>query len=340
MTINPEMWRARALAVETALNGVILGQEPAVRLILICLLARGHILLEGDVGVGKTTLLRAFARGLGGPFARVEGAIDMMPSDLLYAPWIAEDGKPRVDPGPVLSQGPDLAVFFFNEINRARPQVHALLLRLMAERSVTAFRQEHVFPHLTVFADRNQIERDETFELPAAARDRFMMEIPVAMPTSAAARMALAFDTRFHDADRLIDEVEPGLLPYRELAGLAQRIQSDIRVSEALKTYVFTLWDLLRNPDHAGLALPGIQMDRLVSGGASPRGISALVRAARVEAWLQGREMVLPEDIRQVLFPVMAHRVFLSPVYEPRRETILPDLLRAALAHVPSPVAA
>lgn len=334
---GPDVWRDRALALETALNGVILGQPRAVRLILICLLARGHVLLEGDVGVGKTTLLRAFARGLGGPFARIEGAIDMMPSDLLYAPWIAEDGRPRVDPGPVLSQGPELAVFFFNEINRARPQVHALLLRLMAERSVTAFRTDHGFPHLTVFADRNQIERDETFELPAAARDRFMMEIPVSTPEDPAARMALAFDTRFHDADRLIDAVTPGLLPYRDLTALAATIQSSVRVAEALKTYVFSLWDLMRAPDRAGIALPGIQMDRLISGGASPRGISALVRAARAEAWLQGRDMVLPEDVRRVLVPVMAHRIFLSPVYEPRRDAILPDLLHAALAHVPSP---
>ena len=104
--------------------------------------------------------------------------------DLVYYTYLGEDGRSRASiPGPVLRHGEDLTVFFFNEINRARPQVHSLLLRLMAERSVTAFNREHVFPLSSqVFADRNRIEREETFELPAAARDRFFMEITMETP--------------------------------------------------------------------------------------------------------------------------------------------------------------
>ncbi|PZQ48410.1 MAG: AAA family ATPase [Rhodovulum sulfidophilum] len=340
MTSATDDWRARALETEAALNRVVIGQEQAIRLALIAVLARGHVLLEGDVGTGKTTLLRALARVLGGPFARMEGAVDLMPSDLLYSAHIAEDGRPRVDPGPVLAEGPELAVFFFNEINRARPQVHSLLLRLMAERSVTAFRREHVFPHLTVFADRNRIERDETFELPAAARDRFLMEIPIAAPEAREARMALAFDTRFHDADTLIAELPEGILPFREIAPLAARIQNEITVSEALRGFVFALWEGFRDPAAAGVSLPGIDAARLVRGGASPRGISGLVRAARVEAWLRGRSMALPEDVRAVLAPVMGHRVFLAPVYEARREEVMPALIEAVLGRAPVPVAA
>ena len=340
MTDGLDQWRERALAAEAALNATINGQAGAVRLVLISILARGHVLLEGDVGVGKTTLLRAFARALGGPFARMEGAIDLMPADLLYSPWIGEDGRPRVDAGPVLSQGADLAVFFFNEINRARPQVHSLLLRLMAERSVTAFRGEHAFPHLTVFADRNQIERDETFELPAAARDRFLMEVSMSAPATREARMALAFDTRFHDVDRLVAGVEEGILPFREVTALAPRIQEGIAVSPLLQDFVMTLWEGFRDPAALGVSLPGVQRGRIVRGGASPRGISALVRAARVEAWLQGRTMVLPDDVRTVLAPVMAHRVFLEPVYEARRDEVMPELVAGVLARAPAPVAA
>lgn len=340
MTDGLDQWRGRALAAEAALNATVIGQETAVRLVLISILARGHVLLEGDVGVGKTTLLRAFARALGGPFARMEGAIDLMPADLLYSPWIAEDGRPRVDAGPVLSQGSDLAVFFFNEINRARPQVHSLLLRLMAERSVTAFRGEHVFPHLTVFADRNQIERDETFELPAAARDRFLMEVSMSAPATREARMALAFDPRFHDADRLVAEVEEGILPFREVTGLAPQIQAGVTASPALHDFVMTLWEGFRDPAALGVSLPMAAQGRIVRGGASPRGVSALVRAARVEAWLQGRTMVLPDDVRTVLAPVMSHRVFLEPVYEARREEVMPDLIAGVLARSPAPVAA
>ena len=165
------------------------------------------MLLEGDVGVGKTTLLRAAARGLGGAYERVEGTIDLMPADMIYHTFIGEDGRPRVEPGPVIRYGSDLTVFFFNEINRARPQVHSLLLRLMAERSISAFNREYHFPYLLVFADRNRIEREETFELPAAARDRFLMEIGIATPAAADIRKALAFDPRFHDADKLIAAV-------------------------------------------------------------------------------------------------------------------------------------
>ena len=155
----------------------MVGQERAVRLLLIATFARGHVLLEGDVGVGKTTLLQTLARGIGGAFERIEGTVDLMPSDLLYYTYLTRDGQPRVEAGPLLRHGPDLSVFFFNEINRARPQVHSLMLRAMAERSVGAFNAEHRFPHLQVFADRNRIEREETFEIPAAVRDRFFMEI-------------------------------------------------------------------------------------------------------------------------------------------------------------------
>ena len=170
-------WRERAFAFEHEIQKAIVGQARAIRLITISIFARGHVLIEGDVGVGKTTLLRAVSRALGGEFNRVEGTVDMMPSDLIYHTYLAEDGRPRVEPASILMQADRLSVFFFNEINRARPQVHSLLLRLMAERSVSAFNRDYEFPFLQVFADRNMVEREETFELPAAARDRFLMEI-------------------------------------------------------------------------------------------------------------------------------------------------------------------
>src|SRR5499427_9104812 len=140
-----DTWRALALKMEAEVGNAAVGVARAVRLINLAVFARGHVLLEGDVGIGKTTLLRAFAR-----------------------------------------TGETLAVFFFNEVSRARPQVQALLLRAMAERSVTAFHREVRLPHLTVFADRNRVEKEETFELAGAARDRFMFEIQMAVPDDAA----------------------------------------------------------------------------------------------------------------------------------------------------------
>ncbi|MDH3338759.1 MAG: MoxR family ATPase, partial [Gammaproteobacteria bacterium] len=163
-------WRALALAIEQAVKTVMVGQDNAIRLLCIATFTRGHVMLEGNVGVGKTTLLRAVARALGGGYERIEGTVDLMPSDLVYYTFVDEDGKPQVAPGPLLRYGEALSTFFFNEVNRARPQMHSLMLRVMAERSVSAFNREYKFPHLQVFADRNRVEREETFDIPAAAR--------------------------------------------------------------------------------------------------------------------------------------------------------------------------
>ena len=204
-------WRARALEFEAEIKKAIIGQDHPIRLLLIAVLARGHSLLEGDVGVGKTTLLRALAKVLGGEYERIEGTIDLMPNDLIYHTYINEQGRPAVDPGPLLRYEEDLATFFFNEVNRARPQVHSLLLRVMAERSVTAFSREYYFPHLQVFADRNRVEKEETFELPAAARDRFLMEVNIIMPQDQELQRQLMLDTRFFDVDQLIGGLQSGI---------------------------------------------------------------------------------------------------------------------------------
>jgi MoxR-like ATPase len=330
-------WRERALAFEQEISRVVIGQQRVARLLTIAIFARGHVLLEGDVGVGKTTLLRAAARAIGGPYQRMEGSIDLMPSDLLYHAAIGADGRPRIENGPVLRQGQDLAIFFFNEINRVRPQVHALLLRLMAERSVTAFNKEFAFPYLQVFADRNRLEKEETFELPAAARDRFFMEITVETPRDRDIRRELVFNPRFHNVDALIEAVPADLINYRQLDAVAELIQTSVHASTTLESYLLSLWEAIRYPGAAGIDIEGVDVDRLVTGGASPRGMSYLVRAARVRAWLEGRDSIVPEDLRDVFVEVVAHRIFLDFIYELRRERIVRDLCRAAFAKIPTP---
>jgi len=330
-------WRERALALEREVGRAVIGQARVIRLVNTAVFARGHVLLQGDVGVGKTTLLRAFARVLGGAYARTEGTIDLMPNDLIYYTYISAEGRPAVERGPLIQHGDELSIFFFNEINRARPQVHSLLLRVMADRSVSAFNREWRFPHLLVFADRNRVEREETFEIASAARDRFMMEVTIEAPTDEAERRALMFDPRYHDTDALIDSLADALLAHRELNDIAAQIQRSVQTSEALQKYALELWRASAAPADYGVRLSDLDTAQLMLAGASPRGMSMLLRAARVTAWLEGRDYTTPEDLQSVFDVTIAHRLCYQPVYEMRRHEIAGPLIAGILGSVAAP---
>jgi len=334
---NLAKWRKLALNLEGEINKVIVGQEKPIRLITNAIFSRGHVLLEGDVGVGKTTILKAFARSIGGGYERIEGTIDLMPNDLIYHTYLGEDGKPRVSDGPVLKSGEDLSIFFFNEINRARPQVHSLLLRIMAERTLSAFNKEYKFPHLLVFADRNQVEKEETFEIPSAARDRFMMEIPIVIPQQDEIMTNLVFDTKFHDADTLIEGAKADLLKYDQLNKLSEDIQGNITASTKLKEYALNLWKSTSNPELYGLKISDIDIKILIISGASPRGISMMMKCARVNAWMNDRTSLIPEDIHSIFHETIAHRLVFNPVYELRRTEIARELTDQILNKVAAP---
>ncbi|HYN54075.1 MAG TPA: MoxR family ATPase [Methylotenera sp.] len=330
-------WRNHALTLESEVNKVVVGQKNPIRLITTSIFARGHVLLEGDVGVGKTTLLRAFTRGIGGGYQRIEGTIDLMPNDLVYHTYLGEDGKPHVSPGPLLMSGENLSVFFFNEINRARPQVHSLLLRVMAERTLSAFNSEHYFPHMIVFADRNQVEKEETFEIPSAARDRFMMEIPIVVPNDDAIMESLVFDTKFHNVDALVETVKHDVLQFDQVNAFSSVLQNSVEASDTLKKYALNLWKATKAPLDFGIKVSGVDMNRLVLSGASPRGMSMMLRAARVNAWMNERSAVLPEDIHAVFHSTVAHRLVFSPIYEMRRTEIAREMLAGIVNAVAAP---
>ncbi|MFN3919958.1 MAG: AAA family ATPase [Methylohalobius sp.] len=329
--------RDKAKRLQAEIKKVIVGLDDPIEKITLAIFAQGHVMLEGDVGVGKTTLLRAVARTLGGGYERIEGTIDLMPNDLIYHTYIDEHGKPRVDPGPLLKNGERLAVFFFNEVNRARPQVHSLLLRVMAERSVSAFNREYRFPYLQVFADRNRVEKEETFEIPSAARDRFLMEIHIEIPTDPQHRVALIFDPRFHNVEAMINALQAAVVPYQSIATIAQLIQEHIQASPALQHYALNLWQATRTPQDFGIHLDGVNMKELVLAGASTRGMSMLLRAARVRAWLQGRDYLEPEDLQDIFHEVIGHRIVFTPIYELQRESLVKRLSSAILNRISAP---
>ena len=281
-------WNSRAQLFNAEINKALIGLEKPVQQITIAIFARGHVMLEGNVGVGKTTLLRAVARGIGGAYERVEGTIDLMPNDLVYRTYINEQGKPQVDPGPILKHGESLSTFFFNEVNRARPQV----------------------------------EKDETFEIPSAARDRFMMELLIETPDSPQLQKDLMFNPRYHDVDALIATIKPGILAYQELNTISRQIQTHIQASSTLQNYALQLWQATCQPQRFGINLDDVDMDRLILAGASARGAGMLMRAAKVTAWLNNRTHVMPEDIRDIFHQTIAHRVFFNPTYELRRSLL------------------
>ncbi len=339
MTTDSQLndWRNQALKLKTEVKKVIVGQDNAIDLMNIAIFARGHVLLEGGVGVGKTTLLQSVARCIGGAYERIEGTVDLMPNDLIYHTYLGEDGRPKVDEGPLLRSGENLSVFFFNEINRARPQVHALMLRVMAERHVNAFKKEYRLPHLTVFADRNQVEKNETFEIPSAARDRFMMEIPIETPNDRDLRKSLMFDLKYQNAENLIKQVTPNILQFDQLNSISEAIQNHIKSSDVIEDYALDLWEATQNPEKFGIQLDQAEVSKLINHGASPRGMGMLLKAARVNAWLMNRSDLYPEDLHAVFHAVIAHRLVFNTMYESRRTLLSRELTSQILKTVAVP---
>jgi MoxR-like ATPase len=202
---------------------------------------------------------------------------------------------------------------------------------------VFAFDREYNFPHMTLFADRNKVEKEETFELASAARDRFMFELNMTTPDDDDVRRALAFDPSFHDTDALLGHVAPAVLPWQQLNTIAAIIQASVQASDAIERYALDIWRATESPRRYGIELEDVDMDNLILAGVSPRGMSMLLRAARVVAWLAQRAYVEPEDLHVVLVPALGHRVFFTPIYELRRAELTQALTQQIVERIAAP---
>lgn len=268
------------------ISQIIVGKEEVIRLAVTCLLARGHLLFEDQPGVGKTLLSQALAQSLGLQFRRVQFTSDLLPADILGASiYDREAGSFVFHPGPVFTQ-----VLLADEINRATPKTQSALLEAMEEARVTCDGTTHALPQpFFVIATQNPSSQIGTFMLPESQLDRFLMKLALGVPDRRAERSILQGQDR-----REMLKAMPEVLPWAEMQIMQGQVRK-VQVAPALLDYV---QDLLAASRSGG-----------AGSGLSPRGGLALLNAARAWALMQGRTMVLPEDVQDVGVAVMAHRL-------------------------------
>jgi MoxR-like ATPase len=301
--------------VSEAISTVVLGKPEVIRLMIAALLAEGHVLVEDVPGVGKTTLARAVAATIHGVWRRIQFTPDLLPSDVTGVTIYNQAGGGfEFHPGPVFAN-----IVIADEINRASPKTQSALLEVMAERLVTIDGVRHATPRpFLVVATQNPIEMDGTYRLPEAQLDRFLMKLSVGYPDEAAEVEVLRGAETELGPDTLASVTDTATITR------AVRMARRVRVSDSLYTYAVRLAAASRNH-------PQIRL------GVSPRGAIALTRAACAYALTHGRSYVIPEDIKALMQPVLAHRLILSPNATLRGVTPA-DVLREVDQSVPAPV--
>jgi MoxR-like ATPase len=300
---------------------VIAGQDAMLERVLVCLLAQGHLLIEGVPGLAKTLTIKTTAGVLGGSFSRIQFTPDLVPADLvgtrIYRP---DEGTFETELGPVFCN-----FLLADEINRAPAKVQSALLEVMQERHVTIAHTTHPVPEpFLVMATQNPIESEGTYPLPEAQIDRFMLKILIGYPE--------------HDEELTIVQRQLVAPPdLREVLSLDQlrELQAavfDVYVDPALVSYAVGLATATRDPASAGLA----DLAGYVEYGASPRGPIGITQAARALALMRGRDYVTAEDVRALAKDALRHRLVLS--YQALAESVAPDaILDRVLASVPVP---
>ena len=295
-------------------RSVIVGKDNEIRLTLVALLCEGHVLIEDVPGVGKTMMARALARSVGCSFRRIQFTPDMLPSDVTGVSIFNQKTLEfEFRPGPIIAQ-----IVLTDEINRATPKTQSALLEAMEERQVTVDGVTHDMARpFMVLATQNPIEYEGTFPLPEAQVDRFMM------------RIHLGYPSRAHEIDVLTRQASHH--PIQDLQQIvsiddlvaAQRAVREVYVDDLIKGYIVDLVTTTR--DHPDIYL-----------GASPRGSLNLFMAARAWAAVEGRDFVLPDDVKALAEPVLAHRLIISPSARIKNVTARQEV-DDALRHTPVP---
>jgi MoxR-like ATPase len=305
---------ARCDQLGRAVAGVIHGKDDVVRLLMVALLAEGHVLIEDRPGVGKTTLARTLAQALQLEMGRVQFTPDLLPSDITgNAIYDQRSGEFRFRAGPIFAN-----IVLGDEINRASPKTQSALLEVMEERQVTADGTTYPVPRpFLVLATQNPVDMEGTYSLPEAQLDRFLMKLPIGYPDNQAEIRMLQ--------TQLAGESAPTVRPVLTEAELKELLLqvTEVELSPAIESYIVSLTDQTRT-------LPEVRL------GVSPRGTLALARAARALALSLGQGFVTPDHVRILAPWVLAHRLILASEAELAGRTAI-DVIEGVIASVPVP---
>jgi len=279
--------------VQHSVQSVIRGKDEVIRLALVGLLARGHLLIEDVPGVGKTTLAHAMARSFDCAFQRIQFTSDMLPSDVIGVSVFSQaTDRFEFRPGPIFAN-----VVLADEINRTTPKTQSALLEAMNENQVTVDNRTWVLPQpFMVMATQNPIEHHGTYPLPESQLDRFLMRLRIGYP-SAESEKAILHD--FADADPLAS-LKP-VMTGQEVVELQSRVRR-VKVDDELVNYTLGIVEKTRQHEYLSL-------------GVSPRGSMSLYRAAQALAFLEGRDYCIPDDFKRLILPVFSHRCVVSSRY-------------------------
>ena len=309
---------SRASQLENGLRKIIRGKDDVLRLALVSVFARGHLLIEGAPGVGKTTLGQALARAIDCTFQRVQFTSDMLPSDVLgISIYSAAEQKFEFKRGPVFAN-----VLLADEINRTTPKTQSALLEAMNEGQVTVDAHSYPLPQpFLVIATQNPIEHHGTYPLPESQLDRFLMRVSMGYPDGNAEREIL----RSEAGSAQLENLRP-VLNAADVVEIQQAV-TRVHVEDALITYALNIVRRTRESEHLAL-------------GVSPRGSQMLYRAAQAMAFLDGRDYCTPEDFKPLVVPVFAHRVVVSSLYAStlKKAEQSEQIIREIAESVPVPI--
>ena len=291
MAVQMDDFRSIAERVVENVERVIVGKHYEVQLALVALICRGHLLIEDVPGVGKTTLAKSLARSLGCTFKRMQFTPDLLPSDVTgVSIYNQKSAEFEFRPGPVMAQ-----IVLADEVNRATPKTQSSLLEAMEENQITVDGVTRALPvPFLVMATQNPIEYEGTFPLPEAQLDRFMMRLSLGYPSAADELVVLNAQQEAHPLDSLEQVVS-----LEDLLQLQQEVRG-VYVDRLVSEYIVAVVTATR--EHQEVYL-----------GASPRGSLALYRAAQARAMLYGRDYVIPDDVKELGEPTLAHRLIVSP---------------------------